>query len=155
MGAICVLAPVIVTAWPAFGSAVVAAAASLGYTAVEDTVRRLTQTTQGNHSVELEIANSELVSGQLGRDQRIAVMRDGVTVTFSRDARGAAKLCVSGKGHSAAALQAMGEELSRRVVQKYVYQRLLDEMRARDFFVVEEETDTNNAIHLRVRHWEN
>ena len=51
-------------------------------------------------------------------------------------------------------LCALGEELSGRVVQKYIHQRLLDEMRARQFVVVEEETDENNAIRLRVRHWD-
>ena len=48
----------------------------------------------------------------------------------------------------------MGEELSQRVVQKYVYQRLTDEIKARQFVVVEEEVDENNAIRLKVRHWD-
>jgi len=51
-------------------------------------------------------------------------------------------------------LHALGEELSHRVVQKYVYQRLLDEMRARQYVVVEEEVDANQAIRLKVRHWD-
>ena len=106
-------------------------------------------------SVNLEIAQSELVTGQLGRDQKIAVTREGVTVTFSRDARGRAALCVTGSGHSDEALRVLGEELSKRVVQKYVYQRLIDEMRARQFVIVEEEIDSHQAIRLKVRHWEN
>jgi hypothetical protein len=40
------------------------------------------------------------------------------------------------------------------VVQKYVHQRLLDEIRARQFVIVEEEVDENNAIRLKVRHWD-
>jgi hypothetical protein len=51
-------------------------------------------------------------------------------------------------------LRELGEELSQAVVQKYVYQKITDEMRARGFVVVEEETTAENAIHLRVRHWE-
>jgi hypothetical protein len=61
---------------------------------------------------------------------------------------------VSGPGHSDEELRALGEELSQRVVQKYVYQRLLDEMRARQFVVVEEEVDANQSIRLKVRHWD-
>ena len=159
MSAVCVLAPVVISAWPAFSTAVVAAAASLGYVVAADTAATSAQfgrqNQEGGHRVNLEIAQSELVTGQLGRDQRISVSRDGVTVTFSRDSRGKAALCVVGEGRTDAELRVLGEELSKRVVQKYVYQRLIEEMRARQFVVVEEETDANQAIHLRIRHWEN
>ena len=96
------------------------------------------------------------MTNQLGRDQKITVTRGGVTVTFSRDARGKASVCVAGEGcYTDTELRAFGEELSRRVVQKYVHQKLLDEIRARGFNVVEEEVDKNNAIRLKVRHWDN
>ena len=85
----------------------------------------------------------------------LAVSRDGVTVTFSRDERGKAGLCVLGNGQSEEELRAAGEELSRRVVQQYVYQRLTQEMQSRGYMVVEETTDVNQAIHMRIRHWEN
>jgi hypothetical protein len=101
------------------------------------------------------VAQSELVLDTLHRDQQISVTREGVTVTFGRDARGKASLCVSGAGRTEAELRARGEELSRRFVQKYVYQRLMEEMRSRQFVVVEEETCENHAIRLKVRHWEN
>jgi hypothetical protein len=101
----------------------------------------------------LEIPRSEVVTSQLGRDQRISVTREGVTVTFSRDPRGKAALCVTGAGEQET-LRALGEELSRAVVQHYVYQKLLDEMRARGFVVVEEETSEDRSIRLKVRHWE-
>lgn len=105
--------------------------------------------------VQLQIEQSELITDALGRDQQIRVTREGVTVTFSRDSRGRAALCVSGEGHSEAELRALGEELSQRVVQQYVYQRLLEEMRERQFLIVEEAVDENHAIRLKVRHWEN
>ena len=81
--------------------------------------------------------------------------RDGVTITFSRDARGKASLCVTGNGQSEEALRALGEELSQAVVQQYVYQKLMGEMRARGFNVVEEEVSEDRSIRLKVRHWEN
>jgi hypothetical protein len=148
-----------VAAWPAFSAAVAAAAASLGYSVVAEGIDRINQGLEENEKVEkrnieLEIANSELVTGQLGRDQRICVTRGGVTVTFSRDARGRAKLCVTGSGRAEEALRALGEELSQRVVQQYVYQHLLDELSAHQFVVVENEVEADQAIRLRVRHWE-
>jgi len=105
--------------------------------------------------INLQIDQSELVTGQLGRDRKISVTRDGVVVTFSRDARGKASLCVEGQGHSEESLRAMGEELSKRVVQKYVYQRLMSEMQQHQFCVVEEETTADNSIRMKVRRWEN
>ncbi len=156
MSCVCILTPVVIAAWPAFSAAVMAAASSLGYQVVSEFAKNAqTSVSQKQSSkITLEIAQSELVTNQLGRDQRISVSRNGVTVVFSRDARGRASLCVTGSGQTDEALRALGEELSQRVVQRYVYQRLMDEIRARQFVVVEEETDENNAIRLKVRHWD-
>lgn len=158
MSAVCILAPVVIAAWPVFSAAVVAAATSLGYQVakeVADEKHAATGAGKGSSKVELEIERSEVVTSQLGRDQRIAVTRGGVTVTFSRDARGKASLCVTGEGYSREELRALGEELSQAVVQQYVYQKLMDEMRARGFNVVEEEVNQDRSIRLKVRHWEN
>ena len=157
MSCVCILTPIVIAAWPAFSAAVVAAASSLGYTIVEEGIRQ-TQTSKvaevGEHKVNLEIEQSEIVTNQLGRDQQIKVTRGDVTVTFSRDARGRASICVTGVGHADEELRAIGEQLSQRVVQKYVYNRLIEECRAREFNIVEEEVDENNAIRLKVRHWD-
>jgi hypothetical protein len=157
MSCVCILTPVVIAAWPAFSAAVVAAASSLGYTIVQEGIQQ-SQTSQvsetGERRVNLEIEQSEIVTNQLGRDQRIQVQRGGVTVTFSRDARGKAAICVTGPGHSDEELRTIGGELSQRVVQKYVHRRLMDEIQARQFVIVEEEVDENNAIRLKVRHWD-
>jgi hypothetical protein len=157
MSCVCILTPLAIAAWPALSSAVTAAAVSLGYKVIENAreqERAINQNQASNH-MELEIEQSDLVTGTLGREQRIVVQRGGVTVIFSRNARGKASICVEGQGHTEAALQAMGEELSRCVVQKYVYQRILDEMRKRQFMVVEEAVQEDRSIRLKVRHWEN
>jgi len=156
MGAVCILAPVVIAAWPAFSAAVVAAASSLGYQVAAEAARpaRAAKEKEVSGAVKLEIERSEVVTGQLGRDQRMSVTREGVTVTFSRDERGKASLCVTGAGHSQEELRALGEELGQAVVQQYVYQKLTNEMRTRGFVVVEEETTENRCIRLKVRHWD-
>ncbi|MGH7980437.1 MAG: DUF1257 domain-containing protein [Limisphaerales bacterium] len=157
MSCVCILTPVVIAAWPAFSAAVVAAAASLGYqVAAEaaDLKKNIKAAPKRLGSVQLEIENSEVVTNQLGRDQRIVVTKGGVTITFSRDARGKASLCVTGEGHDKEALKAMGQELSQAVVQQYVYQRLMDEIRTRGFNIIEEETNADRSIHLKVRHWD-
>lgn len=158
MSCVCILTPVVIASWPAFSAVVVAAATSLGYTVAEKAVEKIVRSDVGvksSNQIKLEIAQSELVTEQIGRDQHISVTRDGVTVTFSRDARGKAALCVSGDGHSEVALRTLGEELSQKVVQKFVYQRLMDELKARQFLIVEEEVGVDQTIRLKVRHWEN
>jgi len=156
MGAVSILAPVVIAAWPAFSAAVVAAAASLGYQVASEAKNQAAAAAQKlAQPVRLEIERSEVVTDQLGRDQHMTVTRSGITVTFSRDARGRASLHVAGSGQSQKELRALGEELSQRVVQQYVYQKLMDEMRKRGFNVVEEEQNEDQSIRLKVRHWEN
>jgi hypothetical protein len=158
MSCVCILTPVVIAAWPAFSAAVVAASASLGYqvaAGAADMAKNQKAADKGSRNVQLEIENSEVVTNQLGRDQRIMVTKGGVTITFSRDARGKASLCVTGEGHSKEELQAMGQELSQAVVQQYVYQKLMSEMQARGFNVIEEEANADRSIRLKVRHWEN
>jgi hypothetical protein len=157
MSAVCILTPIVIATWPAFGTAVMAAATSLGYQAAIAPIHGSVPASAARtaSSVQLEIERSEVVTGQLGRDQSIAVSRDGVTIRFSRDARGAASLCVTGAGHAPEELRALGEALSNSVVQHYVYRKLMDEMRTRGFNVVEEEVREDRSIRLKVRHWEN
>lgn len=157
MSCVCILTPVVIAAWPAFSAAVVAASASLGYTVVDQAAElALGHASQpkGTRKVTLEVAQSELVTGTLGRDQKITVTKAGISVTFSRDARGKAAVCVTGKDYTDDQLRNYGEELSQSVVQQYVYQRLVAEMRARQFVVVEEEADASRSIRIKVRHWD-
>jgi hypothetical protein len=155
MSCVCILTPVVIAAWPAFSAAVTAAAVSLGYSVMADADEVQSEATPVSKRINLEIAQSEIVTGTLGRDQRIRVVRDDITVTFARDPRGRASVCVSGEGHSEEELRALGEELSGRVVQQYVHQRLKQELAARGMNIVEEETNEQNAIRIKVRHWQN
>jgi hypothetical protein len=156
MSAVCILTPIVIAAWPAFSAAVVAAASSLGYQLAthEEEGQTLRESRKTERSVQLAIDQSELVTDRLGRDRQISVSRDEVTVTFSRDARGKAAVCVSGTGRTDAELRAMGQELSQRVVQQYVYQRLKEEIATRQFVVLEEQVDESQTIHMKVRHWQ-
>jgi hypothetical protein len=156
MSAVCILTPVVIMAWPAFSAAVVAAAGSLGWQVAAEAQNLMPgEAVQAGAQVRLEIERSEVVTQQLGRDQRMSVTKEGVTVTFARDERGRASLCVTGNGQGEETLRALGEELSQAVVQQYVYQKLMDEMRSRGFNVVEEEVNEDRSIRLKVRHWEN
>lgn len=157
MSAVAVFAPIVIASWPALGAAVAAAATSLGFSLADQTLasRASPEASSGPHRVDLEIPGSEVVLGTLGRAQRIRVVRDGVTATFARDARGQATICVTGEGLSEEELRAIGEQLGGRLVQHYVLQKLKTELETHGMNLVEETVDEHQAIRLRVRHWQN
>ncbi len=158
MSAVAVLTPIVVASWPAISSAVATAAVSLGFKVLQDANQEgvsLDVETETARKVTLNVPHSEVVTGTLGRDQRLRMSRDGVMAEFSRDARGRAAVCVTGAGYSEEQLRAIGEELGGRMVQQYMLTKLKNEMAARGMDLVEETVDESQSIRLRVRHWQN
>ena len=74
-------------------------------------------------------------------------------MTFARDARGAFKTCVEGD-LAEDELKKIGEDLSGRVIQQYVYRRLSQALGQNGFSTVSEEKAADGAIHLRVRRYQ-
>ena len=95
MSAICVLTPILIASWPVVSSAIVSAAASLGF-AIANRPKEEQQRDDGVNRVQTNLANSDILQGNVGEEARMVIEKDGVTVEFTRDARGACKLCVSG-----------------------------------------------------------
>jgi hypothetical protein len=152
MSAIIVLTPVIITAWPVIAPILTAAVASLGFTAMQHAAasrQKVAATTRE----EIEVDNSEILAGTAGRDEQLVVEREGVRAVFSRDARGALRLCIEGEGHTHAELRAIGQELVDRVTQQYVYHRVVTEMKERKMHVVSEEVAADHTVKIRVRNW--
>ncbi len=99
---------------------------------------------------EIPIEDSEILEGAATHEQ-IVVEREGMRAVFSRDARGALKLCMEGEGHSKAELRRVGEELIGRVTQQYVYHRIVTEMQEHHMSIVDEEVTADNTVKIRVR----
>jgi hypothetical protein len=155
MGAVLILTPVIVSAWPAFATAVATAAASLGYSAAKELANQEIGTGLSMKAgIAIDVPNSNVLTDQLGLGEKLSFTRDGVSITIRRDERGKASLHVNGKGRTDDELRLLGEEMSQRLVRDYVYQQIKHEMQARNFVMVEETEDETNAIHMTVRHWE-
>jgi hypothetical protein len=158
MSAVAILTPIVIAAWPSLSAAVMTAAAQLGFSVVDEGKRERSAQTELDvrpRTVELEVPHSEVVTDTLGRDQQIRLERDGSIATFSRDARGRARVCVTGEGHSEEELRGIGQELSGLVVQQYVLDRLKSGLAERGMNLVEETADENRVIRLTVRHWQN
>ena len=86
---------------------------------------------------------------------KISVSSNGFLATFLRDVRGKTSLQMNGDRYSEAVLRILAEELSRAVVQQYIYRTLLGDIRARGLDILNDERQADQTIRLKVRHWEN
>jgi len=151
MSAFVVVTPIITAAWPVFSSAIVGAAAALGFS-LKNTSAAETSAKE-SESVELDIKNSNIVTDSLEKEEKAVFAREGVTVAFKKDLRGRCAISVSGVGKSRQELREIGSELSRKVVQLYVHGRVVEELKKKGFELAEEEVTEDRTIRLTVRRW--
>ncbi len=161
MSAVIILAPVVVTtAWPIISAAAITVMASLGYATVSTAVDIAagvnvdTANTDTANTVELEVENSQELGDSLGREEELVFAKDNIVVTFKRDIRGRLQVCVSGDGISKVQLRKMGEELANKVVQQYVYNRVVSELQETDMSIIDQEVDEDETIKIKLRAWD-
>jgi hypothetical protein len=150
MSTVIIVAPLIIAAWPSITVAVTAAVATMGF-AVSSSKVAVKARVSGTTPAEIEVADSEVLQAGAGTGNEMVVERQGVRAVFSRDARGALKVCVEGEGHSKAELRQIGEELIERVTQQFVYNRIVTELKERHMAIVEEEVAEDRTIRIKVR----
>jgi hypothetical protein len=151
MSSILVVTPLVVASWPLMSAAITAAVGTMGFAAAQNQGARVRQIIDPKTRAEIELENSEILAGSAGSGEQMIVERDGIRAIFSRDARGALKLCVEGTGQSKAELKRIGETLVGRVTQQYAYHRLVSELKERRMTILDERVGNDEAIHIRVR----
>ncbi len=149
MGAVSILTPMLIGAWPAIATAISGVASSLGF-AIATQSQPAARKEESSNTVETDLPNSEILEDRAGESQTMTIERDGVTIEFKRDERGGCKLCVSGKG-SKADLRKIGQEVSGRVIQQFAYHKLITELKRRKCTVIEEKVQQDDSIRVRVR----
>ncbi|MBM4091406.1 MAG: DUF1257 domain-containing protein [Planctomycetes bacterium] len=151
MSTVVILAPIVIANWPVIAAAVGAAVGTLGFamTRTAGSTAEHAATTRE----ELEVENSEILPAMAGEEERIVVEREGVRAIFTRDARGALRVCMEGTGQSRSELRRLGQELIDRVTQQYVYHRVVTELKARNMTIVDEEVAEDRTVKIRVRGW--
>jgi len=152
MSSVVVITPIVIASWPVISAAVTAAVGSMGFSIVRGAASTPAAVcTQSTVKAEIEVEDSEILKESAGSGETIVVERDGIQATFSRDARGALKLCMEGSGQSKAELQRIGQELVDRVTQQYVYHKIVTELKGRNMHIVDEEVATDRTVTIRVR----
>ena len=151
MSCVVVITPVLVASWPVMSAAVVAAVGSLGFSVIRNAAAtEITSQTGTRTKAEIEVENSEILQAA-SSSESIVVEKDGIRATFSRDERGALKVCLDGVGHSKEELRRIGQELVDRVTQQYVYHRVVTELKERKMNIVDEEVAADRSVKIRVR----
>ena len=151
MSSVIVLAPLIVGGWPVITAAVTAAIGTMGFSVA--TAGAAQRQTRVANRTEIEVEDSEILQNAAGIEQSLVVERDGIRAVFSRDARGALKVCMEGEGVSKSELKRVGEELIGRVTQQYAYHRIVSELQDRNMTIVDEEFAADRTVKIRVRNF--
>ena len=153
MSVIVFFAPMVVPSWAMLTGMAAAAGVGLGYRVA--TERDAETEAETENEVELEVKNSELVSEGMSRQSEFSIVKGDVKVTFMRNARG--QLAVHVKGapeRSEEELQQFGREVVDDFLQRYAYQKVVNELKQREFEKVEESVDKQGRIRIRLRKWE-
>jgi len=150
-----VLAPVIISNWPAITVAVAGAASALGFTIKQAAEEALKQGQPGEaeQSVEVELADSQVLAQGLATDQKVVLTKGPVQIVVQRDARGRCKVCASGKGQSKAQLKQAAEEFTQKLTQCFIYDKVMKQLKSKSFQVVNEQIMQDESIRIHVRRW--
>jgi hypothetical protein len=155
MSTVLILAPVIVSSWPAIAVAAAGAASALGFT-VKQTVQDALQedhVQETDQTIELELADSEVLAQSLATDQKMALTKGSAQLTVERDARGRCKVCASGRGHSKVELEQLAQQFTEKLTQCFIYDKVVRELKNKSFQVVNEEVMQDESIRIHVRRW--
>ncbi len=154
MGAVLILTPVIIGSWPAITAAVAGAAAAMGLM-VSESVKETVKENQSDaeQSVELELSDSEVLAESMTTDQEIVLAKGTIELRVKRDERGHCSVCAKGIGHSKVELKKIAEEFTHKLTQCFVYDKVMRELKSKDFQVVNEEVSEDESIRIHVRRW--
>lgn len=154
MGAVLILTPVIVGSWPAITAAVAGAASAMGLLASES-VREIVKESQSDaeQSVEVELSESKVLAESMATDQEIVLTKGTIELRVKRDERGRCSVCAKGTGHSEVELKQVAEEFTQKLTQCFVYDKVMRELKSKDFQVVNEEVTEDESIRIHVRRW--
>ncbi|HLJ10313.1 MAG TPA: hypothetical protein VKU82_03950 [Planctomycetaceae bacterium] len=153
MSTVLVVAPLIIANWPVITAAVTAAVGTMGFSVLNRAERERQSVDSRVTRAEIEVEDADILPEASGTCEELVVERDGVRAVFSRDVRGALRVCMEGSGHSKAELKRIGEELIGRVTQQYVYHRVVTELKQRNMAIVNEEVAADRTVKIRVRNW--
>jgi ABC-type transporter MlaC component len=104
-------------------------------------------------SVEVELTESEILSESMTTDQEIVLQKGTIELRVKRDERGRCSVCAKGVGHSEAELKQIATEFTQKLTQCFVYDKVMRELKNKQFQVMNEEVMEDESIRIHVRRW--
>jgi hypothetical protein len=138
-------------AWPVLSSAIAGTLGSMGYSMVKNR-QSLNVAGKTLETVDLDLKNSENLGETLGEEEKLVMEKDGITLTFSKGRDNRCKVHVSGMAKFKDELAKAGQEASNKILQAYVYGKVLAEAKKRGMQLVEEKNE-DGKIRLKLRKW--
>ena len=157
-----VIAPVLGWSWIMISPLIMAAAGALGYTSLTGKKRNdwlqkeLNRGIKTLRKVEIPLDEivADVVSDELGREERLDFAKKNIVLTFRKDATGKFYIEVTGPRTSTRhELLRMGDEFARNIVQQFAHHKIARELDQRGVNIVEEEINENGDIVLHTRKW--
>lgn len=156
MSCVFVVTPLVVTSWPVVMALAGAAAAQLGFNIVKDStaVENLTDQ-ETDQSLELEIAQSEVVVEQMRLGESMVIQKEDLRITISRDTRGRVKAEVRGSAaRSKQELAEAGQVFLNGMTQQYSYRKVMTELKNKGYATTDEVIEEDGRIRICVRKYE-
>ena len=154
MSCVYVVSPRVGTNWSIVSMLIASAAEEMGYSRLSSAI---ISKLEGNreHSVELEMSNSEVLQEQIRRGEAMVLQHGEMKIIASVDASQRLQVSVSGpESISKDQLKTEGQEFINRIIQQYAYQQVMIEMKDKGFSLVEEKQEADGRIRIRVRKYE-
>jgi hypothetical protein len=148
-----VIVPAIATTWPALLPILLAATGAMGYGLFQEQRFLRRDLKNKGVTVELELPQTEIVGEAIGTEAQIQVAKDDVVVTFRVDHRGKCNITVWGQRKLAQELLEIGTNISQKVIQQFVYNKVTKELPTKGLTTVSEQTTEQESIKLTVRRW--
>ncbi len=154
MSTVLILTPVIIGSWPAITAAVAGAAAALGLAVTHSVKESVEQANaEVEQSVEVELAQSQVLAQSMATGKEIVLTKDNVELRVSRDPRGRCIVCAKGLGYTKAELKQIAEEFTQKLTQCFTYNRVVSELKNKNFQIVNEEVTEDESVRINVRRW--
>ncbi|MHC9544522.1 MAG: DUF1257 domain-containing protein [Vulcanimicrobiota bacterium] len=155
MSVVFVVVPVVM-AYPALLAAAVAVASSSGFTLVEQTARSAKQMVETIESCEeIEMESREELTKVIEAEGSFTLEKEDLLMIFSKSRNtGKVSLFVKDSGkRSKEELRSIASETMNRIIQRYAYDSVMKELKKDGYKVVEEHTEEDASIKLKVRKW--
>jgi hypothetical protein len=169
MSAVVIVVPLLTAVpWSAIGAAVVGMAASMGMSVageaqketkgVWETIRenlkgKAVAPPASPNRAEAVVENTQLSAEDLSQMREITLKQGEIRIHLQRKKDGTCAVCAEGPGKTKSELQEIASRVSKKLVQQLIYNKVMTELKSRDFQIVDEHVEEGDRIRIRVSRW--